>query len=166
MVRKTFASLAVLMSLGCPAYALPYDPVVLLAAEADGAAAEGENIVHEQEDGDAVENIASRYMLAQLSIVQGLTERLSSDLVAAVPDEVASSLQEVLADARALEAMAIDVGAGEYDELLDEMESDPAVRALYDKLDAVIADLEDKAYYNSPGLAEVVSLILNIISDL
>ena len=63
-------------------------------------------------------------------------ERLSGDLVAAVPDEVAESLKEVLAEAHALERMAIDVGAGELEELLADMEENPAVQALYDKLDA------------------------------
>lgn len=166
MLMKKFSCLAVLTCWGVAVAAEPYDPVAMLAAEADAAAAEGENIVDEQEGGETEENVATRYMLAQLSIVQGLTERLSGDLVAAVPDEVAESLKEVLAEAHALEHMAIDVGAGELEELLADMEENPAVQALYDKLDASVEGLESHAYYNSSELEEVVGEILNIISDL
>ncbi len=144
------------------------DPMVVLAAEIAAVAPEeeGQNIVEEDVQGAAEENIATRCLMAQLSIVQGLTERLSSDLVAAVPEEVAESLQEQLAEAQSLEAMAIDIGAGEYEELQAEMAQDPAVQAVLDRLDEVTARLEEKAYYNCPALEEVVSQILNILSDL
>lgn len=144
------------------------DPMVVLAAEIAAVSPdeEGQNIVEEDVQGAAEENIATRCLMAQLSIVQGLTERLSSDLVAAVPEEVAESLQEQLAEAQSLEAMAIDIGAGEYEELQAEMAQDPAVQAVLDRLDEVTARLEEKAYYNCPALEEVVSQILNILSDL
>lgn len=144
------------------------DPMVVLAAEFASVSPEdeGQNIVEEDVRGAADENIATRCLMAQLSIVQGLTERLSSDLVAAVPDEVAESLQEQLAEAQSLEAMAIDIGAGEYEELLAEMAQDPAVQAVLNRLDEVTARLEEKSYYNCPELEEVVSQILNILSDL
>lgn len=144
------------------------DPMVVLAAEIAAVAPEeeGQNIVEEDVQGAAEENIATRCLMAQLSIVQGLTERLSSDLVAAVPEEVAESLQEQLAEAQSLESMAIDIGAGEYEELQAEMAQDPAVQAVLDRLDEVTARLEEKSYYNCPALEEVVSQILNILSDL
>ncbi len=166
MLMKKFACFAVMMSWCGAVAAEPHDPVAMLAAEADAAAAEGENIVHEQEGGETEENVATRYMLAQLSIVQGLTERLTGELVAAVPEEVAEALEEVLEEAHALEAMAIDVGAGELEELLEAMADDPAVQVLYDKLDAAVVALEAHAYYNCVALEEVVGEILNIISDL
>ena len=144
------------------------DPMVVLAAEFASVSPdeEGQNIVEEDVQGAAEENIATRCLMAQLSIAQGLTERLTSDLVAAVPEEVAESLQEQLAEAQSLEAMAIDIGAGEYDELLAEMSQDPAVQAVLNRLDEVTARLEEKSYYNCPALEDVVSQILNILSDL
>lgn len=142
------------------------DPVAVLAAEDDSATlAEGENIVHE-DDTETEESLASRYLMAQLSIVQGLTERLTSDLVAAVPEEVAENLQEVLAEARALENLAINVQAGEFDEAMENLEATADVEALYEDLEDAIDKLEVKAYYNCPELEDVVGQILNIISDL
>lgn len=170
MLMKKFAGIAAVVSLlGVAMATTEEDPAAVIAGEAAVAGdevGEGEAIVHEEEGEGSEENVASRYLLAQLSIVQGLTERLSGELVAAVPEEVAESLKEVLAEAHALERMAIDVGAGEYEELLQELEGDPAVQVLYDKLDAATAKLEEKSYYNCPELEEVVSQILNIISDL
>lgn len=143
------------------------DPAAVLAREAASEpVAEGDNIVDEDPGAQVEENIASRYVLAHLSIAQGLTERLSGDLVAAVPDEVAEGLREVLEEARALEHMAIDVGAGEYDEIMAEIAADPEVQKLMAGLEVITATLEERGYYNSPDLEEVVSEILNILSDL
>lgn len=145
----------------------PVDPMVLLAAEVgESADEEGSNIVEEDASGATEENIATRCLMAQLSIVQGLIEHLSSDLVAAVPEEVADELQELLVEARSLENMAIDIGAGEYEELLAEVLQDPAVYSLFSRLEEVTSTLDEKAYYNCPALEEVVSQILNILSDL
>ena len=101
-----------------------------------------------------------------MATIAASTGASMENLVAAVPAEVAESLQELLEDAHALEDMAVDVGAGEYDEQLEEMAGDPSVQALYDKLDAATARLEDMSYYNCPELEDVVSKILNIIADL
>ncbi len=174
MYRNMFAFTAVAVALMGNSHAqlvLPYavdDPVVLLVAEisAEAADEEGQNIVEEDSAGAAGENIATRCLMMQLSIVQGLTERLSTDLVAAVPEEVAEDLQELLMEAQSLESMAIDIGAGEYEELLNDMSRDPAVHAVLNKLDDTIARLEEKSYYNCPELEDVVSRILNILSDL
>lgn len=145
----------------------PDDPMVLLVAEVgESPDEEGGNIVEEDAAGATEENIATRCLMAQLSIVQGLIEHLSSDLVAAVPEEVAEELQELLVEARSLENMAIDIGAGEYEELLAEVLQDPAVYSLFSRLEEVTATLDEKAYYNCPALEEVVSQILNILSDL
>ena len=168
---KKFAYMAAIVALtGVAAAATTEeDPAAVIAGEAAAAGDEvgdGEAIVDEQDGEDTEENVASRYLLAQLSIIQGLTERLSGDLVAAVPTEVAESLKELLEDAHALEGMAVDVGAGEYDEQLEEMAGDPSVQSLYDKLDSAIARLETMSYYNCPELEDVVSQILNIIADL
>lgn len=163
---RTFASMVVVGVLMGVAQAQFDDPVAVLAAEDDSALlAEGENIVHD-DDAEAEESLASRYLMAQLSIVQGLAERLSSDLVAAVPEEVAENLQEVLAEARALEDMAVNVQAGEFDEAMENLEATEDVEALHANLEMVITKLEEKAYYNCPKLEEVVGQILNIISDL
>lgn len=177
MYGNVFAVTAVATALVGSAQALvvhPYtvmnDPTALLAAEVAAqpgvAEEEGGNIVEEDAAGIAGENIATRCLMMQLSIVQGLTEHLSGDLVAAVPEEVADELQELLAEAESLEDMAVDIGAGEYEELQAEMSRDPAVHALLNRLDETIAHVEEMSYYNCPELEEVVSRILNILSDL
>lgn len=151
-------------------YTATGDPTALLVAEVaagiGSAEDEGQNIVEEDAAGVAGENIATRCLMMQLSIVQGLTEHLSGELVAAVPEEVAEELEELLAEAESLEDMAIDIGAGEYEELQAEMSRDPAVHALLNKLDETIARVEEMSYYNCPELEDVVSKILNILSDL
>ncbi len=177
MYGNVFTVTAVLAAMVGSAHALvihPYtatgDPTALLAAEVAAGVSpaedEGQNIVEEDAAGAAEENIATRCLMMQLSIVQGLTEHLSGDLVAAVPEEVAEDLQELLTEAQSLENMAIDIGAGEYEELQAEMSRDPAVHAELNRLDEAIAHLEEMSYYNCPELEDVVSKILNILSDL
>lgn len=164
---RLLAAVTVLPSLANVWAAPESDPYAVLVRENEAeAVAEGDNIVEEASEDEVDENVASRYVLAHISIIQGLTERLSGELVAAVPDEVAENLRDVLTEARSLEQMAIDVGAGEYDEVMAEVAGDPEVRKLMGRLDVITARLEEKNYYNSPELEEVVSEILNILSDL
>lgn len=147
-------------------YSAETDPGAVVAAEAAALDEVGGNILEVDPAGDYEANIATRCLMAQLSIVQGLLEHLSGDLVAAVPEEVAEQLQELLQEARSLESMAIDIGAGEYEELQTELAADSSVQELWDKLDEVTAQLEQRSYYNCPELEEVVSEILNILADL
>lgn len=147
-------------------YSTATDPGAAMAAEAAALDEASGNFLEADPSGDYEANIATRCLMAQLSIVQGLLEHLSGDLVAAVPEEVAEQLQELLQEAMSLESMAIDIGAGEYEELQVELAADSSVQELLDKLDEVTAELEQKAYYNCPELEEVVSQILNILADL
>ena len=103
MLMKKFSCMAAIVALTGVAVAATTeeDPAAVIAGEAAAAGDEvgdGEAIVDEQDGEDTEENVASRYLLAQLSIIQGLTERLSGDLVAAVPTEEAESLKELLED--------------------------------------------------------------------
>lgn len=147
-------------------YSAESDPGAAMAAEAAALDDGGSNFLESDPAGDYEANIATRCLMAQLSIVQGLLEHLSSDLVAAVPEEVAEQLQELLQEARSLESMAIDIGAGEYEDFQMELAADTSVQELLDRLDDVTSQLERRAYYNCPELEEVVSEILNILADL
>lgn len=169
MLVKKFAYLAIvsvcMSNMG--AEASVKDPVAVLAAEAQsGQDAEGENIVESDPDSPGGESLAMHYVMARLSIIQGLTERLSSELVAAVPDEVAEQLAEVLNEAHALEELATNVGAGDYEAQITEIEDESDLDTLIDRLEDVTVELEEREYYGSEALEDIVSEILNILSDL